>query len=191
LNSTQYFSARLMRCSGSAFVSFWRWSRPTSCSQLSGYEMLYRQMNCTRSCLGRWFRFSRRFTSGTLPFELKAEESTCAGQNSTQKPQALHRSTTIETPPFATRSPSQTVTTTAKFNHAGCDDAAEGRPVGVTNITATARPSTRTSRANPAEKIANAEVARISEGISEGKSVGDRCGLQQLRLTGITRERES
>jgi hypothetical protein len=38
---------------------------------------------------------------------LKAEESasTCVGQNSTQKPHALHRSTTIETRPLATRAP--------------------------------------------------------------------------------------
>jgi hypothetical protein len=39
--------------------------------------------------------------------ELKADESanTLDGQNSTQKPQALHRSTTIETDPRAMLSP--------------------------------------------------------------------------------------
>src|SRR5579862_7490150 len=44
---------------------------------------------------------------GWYPFELKAEESasTLVGQNSTQKPQALQRSTTIETRPFATGFP--------------------------------------------------------------------------------------
>src|SRR5579862_3914008 len=44
---------------------------------------------------------------GWYPFELKAEESarTLVGQNSTQKPHALQRSTTIETRPFATGSP--------------------------------------------------------------------------------------
>src|SRR3974390_1566660 len=51
---------------------------------------------------------------GWYPFELKAEESasTCVGQNSTQKPQALQRSTTIETRPFATWTPSPGATTT-------------------------------------------------------------------------------
>src|SRR5881275_2267416 len=38
---------------------------------------------------------------GWYPLELKAEEraSTCVGQNSTQNPQALHRSTWMETAP--------------------------------------------------------------------------------------------
>src|SRR5579864_7389958 len=44
---------------------------------------------------------------GWYPLELKAEESasTCVGQNSTQNPHALHRSTTSETRPLATRAP--------------------------------------------------------------------------------------
>src|ERR1700747_2152859 len=44
---------------------------------------------------------------GWYPLELKAEESasTLVGQNSTQKPQALQRSTMIETRPFATGPP--------------------------------------------------------------------------------------
>src|ERR1700746_2455842 len=44
---------------------------------------------------------------GWYPFELKAEESarTLVGQNSTQKPQALQRSTMMETRPFATGPP--------------------------------------------------------------------------------------
>src|SRR4029077_7463654 len=44
---------------------------------------------------------------GWYPLELKAEESasTLVGQNSTQKPQALQRSTTMETRPFATGPP--------------------------------------------------------------------------------------
>src|SRR6266567_2080960 len=44
---------------------------------------------------------------GWYPLELKAEESasTLVGQNSTQKPQALQRSTKIETRPLATGSP--------------------------------------------------------------------------------------
>jgi hypothetical protein len=44
---------------------------------------------------------------GWYPFELKADDSdrTLAGQNSTQKPQALHRSTTIETDPRAMKPP--------------------------------------------------------------------------------------
>src|SRR5215470_857195 len=44
---------------------------------------------------------------GWYPFELKAEESarTLVGQNSTQKPHALQRSTTIETRPLTTESP--------------------------------------------------------------------------------------
>jgi hypothetical protein len=39
-----------------------------------------------------------------VPLELKAEEraNTLVGQNSTQNPQALQRSTTMETRPFAT-----------------------------------------------------------------------------------------
>jgi len=39
--------------------------------------------------------------------ELNAEESasTLVGQNSTQKPQALQRSTTMDTRPFATNTP--------------------------------------------------------------------------------------
>jgi len=46
---------------------------------------------------------------GWYPFELKAEESasTLVGQNSTQKPQALQRSTTIETRPLTTVPPSR------------------------------------------------------------------------------------
>src|SRR5208337_1025643 len=44
---------------------------------------------------------------GWYPLELKAEDSasTLVGQNSTQKPQALQRSTTMETRPFATSPP--------------------------------------------------------------------------------------
>ncbi len=44
---------------------------------------------------------------GWYPLELKAEESasTLVGQNSTQKPQALQRSTTIDTRPLATAPP--------------------------------------------------------------------------------------
>src|SRR5581483_9208278 len=44
---------------------------------------------------------------GWYPFELKADESarTLVGQNSTQKPQDLQRSTTMSTRPFATRPP--------------------------------------------------------------------------------------
>src|SRR5215831_9757349 len=44
---------------------------------------------------------------GWYPLELEAEESasTLVGQNSTQKPQALQRSTTMETRPFATGPP--------------------------------------------------------------------------------------
>ena len=44
---------------------------------------------------------------GWYPFELKAEESerTLVGQNSTQNPHALQRSTTIETRPLATEIP--------------------------------------------------------------------------------------
>jgi hypothetical protein len=37
------------------------------------------------------------------------------GQNSTQKPHALQRSTTIETRPFATRTPNEGVT-----HHSNC-----------------------------------------------------------------------
>jgi hypothetical protein len=46
---------------------------------------------------------------GWYPLELKVEESasTWDGQNSTQKPQALQRSTTIDTRPFAMESPRQ------------------------------------------------------------------------------------
>jgi hypothetical protein len=59
---------------------------------------------------------------GWYPFELKAEESdnTCVGQNSTQKPQALQRSTTIETRPFATRSPSRSALP-LRVSNVGCD----------------------------------------------------------------------
>src|ERR1700739_4600804 len=46
---------------------------------------------------------------GWYPLELKAEESasTFVGQNSTQKPHALQRSTTMETRPFATNTPEE------------------------------------------------------------------------------------
>ena len=44
---------------------------------------------------------------GWYPLELNAEESssTFVGQNSTQKPHALHRSMTIETRPFGNQTP--------------------------------------------------------------------------------------
>jgi hypothetical protein len=44
---------------------------------------------------------------GWYPFALKADESsnTFVGQNSTQKPQPLHRSTVITTPPLAIETP--------------------------------------------------------------------------------------
>jgi hypothetical protein len=66
--------------------------------------------------------------------ELKAEESasTRVGQNSTQKPQALQRSTTIDTRPLATRAPSSVTT---KFGCGGCDYGAKGRVQGVTQVT--------------------------------------------------------
>ncbi|SPF31584.1 hypothetical protein SBA1_100040 [Candidatus Sulfotelmatobacter kueseliae] len=66
--------------------------------------------------------------------ELKADESasTCVGQNSTQKPQALQRSTTIETRPFATRTPSEK---SNDYSEVRCDYAAEWGQVGVTAIT--------------------------------------------------------
>jgi hypothetical protein len=69
--------------------------------------------------------------------ELKAEESasTCVGQNSTQKPQALQRSTTIETLPFATRSPQLGVRSLRLFNYAGCDYAGDGGDNGVIEVT--------------------------------------------------------
>lgn len=114
------------------------------------HEMLYRQMNRTRSCLGRWFRFRWRFRSGTQPFELKAEQSTSRGTEPHTKATGLAPRNHNRKRPLAMGSPSQTITITAKFNQAGCDDAAQAEAVGVTNITASATPSTRASRANPA-----------------------------------------
>jgi hypothetical protein len=69
--------------------------------------------------------------------ELKAEESanTCVGQNSTQKPQALQRSTTIETRPFATKPPSKESESLRVFNYAGCDYQLQGHEGGVMAVT--------------------------------------------------------
>ena len=74
---------------------------------------------------------------GWYPLELKAEESasTCVGQNSTQKPQALQRSTTMETRPFATKAPSQEQRSLQLFNCGGCDYAGKQAPEGVITIT--------------------------------------------------------
>src|SRR5580765_7691124 len=74
---------------------------------------------------------------GWYPLELKADDSasTCVGQNSTQKPQALQRSTTIETRPFATRTPSSESRLLRCFNCGGCDYAGEGRGDGVMAVT--------------------------------------------------------
>jgi hypothetical protein len=63
--------------------------------------------------------------------ELNAEEraNTLVGQNSTQKPQDLQRSTTIETRPFATGY------LLRKISHPGCDYARANSQRSVTLIT--------------------------------------------------------
>src|SRR4029077_19205637 len=74
---------------------------------------------------------------GWEAFELNAEESasTCVGQNSTQKPQALQRSTTIETRPFATRSPSSEPRWLRCFNCGGFDYPGDHKESRVMTIT--------------------------------------------------------
>jgi hypothetical protein len=54
------------------------------------------------------------------------------GQNSTQKPQALQRSTTIDTRPLATRAPGSVTT---KFDCGGCDYGANSRVQGASGVT--------------------------------------------------------
>jgi hypothetical protein len=66
--------------------------------------------------------------------ELKAEESasTLVGQNSTQNPQALQRSTTMETRPFAMDTPGSSG---RSFPETWDDYALPALPLGVTAVT--------------------------------------------------------